>query len=261
MPWPQGASPDSPRHSVGFAAPPPREEFPHTRADSTRARQSRLGRNTQRNDAPAPPRCPPTSPGRGARCAPLRVALPPPAPPPGPAAYLNSWPRRDPARRPPHGDIRAPGWGSRPHLPAPAAAGEAPRPARGRERGVVALPGGSPTPHPQPRGGSSPALAPDPGGGHSFSRRTLASRSRREKRERRRRKGDRGTRLPTSSAACDPACLQHPRSASLGPQGTRPPPRWESPGRAPGAPDGHNSFQVWPSEQRRLRLVPLVPSL
>lgn len=79
--WPHGASPDSSRHSVGLVAPPPREEFPHSRADSTRARQSRLGWNTQRNDAPAPPRCPPPLLAAVLAVPPSRSPCPRPRPP------------------------------------------------------------------------------------------------------------------------------------------------------------------------------------
>ena len=61
-------------------------------------------------------------------------AIPPPTPgrpAPGLTEYLSSNPRRAPGRPRPRGDIRVPASGSRPHLQAPAAAGEAPRPAPG----------------------------------------------------------------------------------------------------------------------------------
>lgn len=92
--------------------------------------------------AALPPPLPPPPPLRGARPSSSREtgrgppcrAIPPLGPcllAPGLAAYLSSSPRRAHGRPRPRGDIRSPGSDSGPHLQAPAAAGEAPRPATG----------------------------------------------------------------------------------------------------------------------------------
>lgn len=91
----------------------------HRRAgtDALRADPTRRGPNTSR------PSAVPSAPWRPGHSHPLPAAgspgRPPPAPGPGLAVYLSSSPRRAPGRWRPRGDIRAPGSGSRPHLPAP----------------------------------------------------------------------------------------------------------------------------------------------
>lgn len=60
--------------------------------DSTRARQSRLGRNTQRNDAPAPPWCPTPPHLSWPRCS---LCPPPGRPAPAPSRP-TTWPRSIP---------------------------------------------------------------------------------------------------------------------------------------------------------------------
>lgn len=114
--------------------PRPSAESPGAQGPHLESRRPVSARNPhlgiqRRTGCPAAPQTPGPRPLLA-----VGPALPPPGcamGPPGLAAYLSSSQRGAPGRPRPRGDIRAPGSGSGPHLQAPAAAGEAPRPATG----------------------------------------------------------------------------------------------------------------------------------
>lgn len=232
----------------------------HRRAgtDAPRADPTRRGPNTSR------PSAVPSAPWRPGHSHPLPAAgspgRPPPAPGPGLAVYLSSSPRRAPGRWRPRGDIRAPGSGSRPHLPAPRRrGGGATSGSRGRAHRAGRR--GCPGSRPPLRDVRLAAQTRDRGRDARSPARhrplTLAGEAGKEG------KGDRGTRPPASSAAWRGAVS--PRVVR-GPEPPRPrrgrgratDPSWGSPGRVPGAlRRPPYSFQVWPSTQTRLCPRPL----
>ena len=111
-----GSAPTTPLPAAGTGSQEP---------DPTRADQKWCGAQhlqTQRRSHSHPHRA------AGLALPPRGTAIPPPGPRPRPVPELQ--PRQAPGLRP-RGDIRALGSGSRPHLRAPATAGEAPNPTPG----------------------------------------------------------------------------------------------------------------------------------
>lgn len=198
-----------------------------TRADRTRRGAGRL-EPERRMAASRPgshPQPTPPSP-RGSPGLPPGIATQPSAPrrpAPDLAVYLSSSPRRAPGRPRPRGDIRALGSGSRPHLQAPVAAWEAPRPATGGGSAEPALPAPSQCP--------LAGLAPSPEGVHLFPRRAQASCFGPEKRDRKGRKADLRAREPAPSVTV-PGASSAPVMRRPGPGGPDNPVGGE-------APEGH----------------------
>lgn len=198
-----------------------------TRADRTRCGAGRLEpeRRTAASRPGSYPQPTPPSP-RGSPGLPPGIATQPSTPrrpAPDLAVYLSSSPRRAPGRPRPRGDIRALGSGSRPHLQAPVAAWEAPRPATGGGSAEPALPAPSQCP--------LAGLAPSPEGVHLFPRRAPASCFGPEKWDRKGRKADLRAREPAPSVAV-PGASSAPVMRRPGPGGPDNPVGGE-------APEGH----------------------